>query len=210
MKKALCGFFMGVLFMSIILATVVSVFAKTGKENISVAYSNIKIFIDGIEKVTENEPFTYNDRTYVPLRFIAESIGKDVNWVESTNSVYIGNIPDISTSPTQTALLIDFSSYEGEYYYLLDSDYSLDIEINNREVNGEFLYVNPSSLKMAGFVFSGEIDDKGMLKAYFIDYWDNPGQVTLTFIDDKIIASITYDEPGSYDYRAGQQEYYKR
>ena len=209
MKKTLIGFVIGVLFTTIILATVAVAFAKTGRDNISVEFNNIKIFVDGVEKITDNEPFTYNDRTYVPLRFIAESLDKDVNWVESTNSVYIGVMPSISAPTAEAAQPVDFSSYEGEYYYSTYPDNTLDIEINNREASGEFLYVNPSSQKMAGFEFYGVIDDDGILKANFIDYWDNPGQVTLTFKDNKIIALITYYESGSYDYRDGQQEYYK-
>jgi len=42
-----------------------------------------------------------NDRTYVPLRFIAESLGKDVKWNGAENRVDISDKPVI-TNPTDT------------------------------------------------------------------------------------------------------------
>lgn len=63
-------------------------------------YMGIKIVIDGIEVTPKDatghevEPFTSNGTTYLPVRAVAEALGKDVEWDGATNTVYIGdNIP---------------------------------------------------------------------------------------------------------------------
>lgn len=58
-------------------------------EMVSAIVSGIKIIIDGNELETENEPVIINDRTYLPLRAIAEGIGADVDYNEEENSVAI-------------------------------------------------------------------------------------------------------------------------
>ncbi|NMA03209.1 MAG: copper amine oxidase N-terminal domain-containing protein, partial [Clostridiales bacterium] len=74
--------------------------AKSIQESISVTYSDIKIVIDGIKIDPKDadgrtvEPFIYNGTTYLPVRAISESLGKQVGWDQDTKTVYIGLVPE--------------------------------------------------------------------------------------------------------------------
>ena len=47
------------------------------------------MYVDGAEMVLDVEPILYNNRTYIPVRFVAESMGKNVGWDEETKTVII-------------------------------------------------------------------------------------------------------------------------
>jgi len=47
-------------------------------------------YVDGVAKQMDTEPFLQADRTFVPLRFVAEGLGYVVDWVKTHNFVYIG------------------------------------------------------------------------------------------------------------------------
>lgn len=75
----------------------VAVIGEDVLQEITVNYGMInKIFVDKQEKVPDDDmkPFVYNGRTYVPLRFVGEALGKPVDWDENTGTVYIGDKPD--------------------------------------------------------------------------------------------------------------------
>ncbi|WP_338835903.1 copper amine oxidase N-terminal domain-containing protein [Neomoorella thermoacetica] len=46
--------------------------------------------VDGVTKYMDTEPFLQADRTFVPLRFVAEGLGYIVTWHRTHNFVYIG------------------------------------------------------------------------------------------------------------------------
>lgn len=72
-------------------------YAVSLKKTIDVYYDNIKIFVndsyvnpkDGTGKTVE--PFIYDGTTYLPVRAVAEALGKDVSWDGTTKSVYISD-----------------------------------------------------------------------------------------------------------------------
>lgn len=64
--------------------------AKTGAANIPVKYSNIKVVVDGKELSTSKEPFIYDGTTYLPLRAVAEAVGKEVSWDNAAKVAYLG------------------------------------------------------------------------------------------------------------------------
>ena len=86
MKKFLKGLILGVA-----LTSSVSVIASSGR--------SIQVF-DIVKRIVVNkevkpfekgkEPFVYNGTTYVPLRFIAESLGEEVDWDREMGTVYVG------------------------------------------------------------------------------------------------------------------------
>ena len=98
MKKLVLGFIMGMITTVILATSITGVsgagISGAGLENIEVAFNNIKIYINGDEKNSSDKPFVYNDRTYVPLRFISEALGQNVRWDADTNSVHIESTPD--------------------------------------------------------------------------------------------------------------------
>ena len=48
-----------------------------------------KFYVDGVEKTFDCSPYLKNNRTYVPIRFITESLGASVEWNDATQEVTI-------------------------------------------------------------------------------------------------------------------------
>ncbi|SCX80983.1 Copper amine oxidase N-terminal domain-containing protein [Paenibacillus polysaccharolyticus] len=73
-----------------VLFTGVSYAATTA--NIGVNFLPLKFFVDGVEKrMPEGQQgFVYKGTTYVPLRFVSESLGKSVGYDAPSYSVYVG------------------------------------------------------------------------------------------------------------------------
>lgn len=89
------------------------------QRDIRVSYLPLRYFFDGVERVppADQQGFTYNGRTYVPLRFMAESVGKQVAYDAGTFGIYVGRRPELTIPPiwngfTQTG----DASLKHEYY----------------------------------------------------------------------------------------------
>lgn len=67
--------------------------AATIAKNITVYYRDIKIVVDGIKENPDAEPFIYNGTTYLPVRAVSEALGENVEWDDTTSTVYIGEKP---------------------------------------------------------------------------------------------------------------------
>lgn len=82
---------------TLIIMMSVPALAEVAQKNITVAYSNIKLYVDGKQITAKDsagnivEPFTYNGTTYLPVRAVGEALGKNVSWDETTQTVYIGD-----------------------------------------------------------------------------------------------------------------------
>ena len=85
----LLGLFMGTLFFSS------TVLAAEQPVTVKPLPLPLKFFINGSEKTpSQDQPsFIFQGTTYVPLRFVAESLGQPVKWDENTLSVWIGDAP---------------------------------------------------------------------------------------------------------------------
>lgn len=82
------GFLSGAVVCTILLSG--TVYADGGKL-IEVFFCEIKIMIDGQEKrLSDGKSFVYEGLTYVPLRFVSESLGNKVSWNEETQTIWIG------------------------------------------------------------------------------------------------------------------------
>ncbi|MGB9666303.1 MAG: stalk domain-containing protein [Candidatus Cryosericum sp.] len=78
----------------LVLALASVAYASSGSKNILVTFRNIKIIINGETKSSAQEPFIVGGSTYVPLRFISESVGMSVNWDGPTNTIDIEPLPN--------------------------------------------------------------------------------------------------------------------
>lgn len=69
--------------------------AASDMKKISVFQDPINYYVDKVEKVPSEgqSGFNYQGTIYVPMRFIAESLGEKVTWDGKTKSVYIGDVP---------------------------------------------------------------------------------------------------------------------
>ncbi len=102
-------FFVGFLFSSFIFIGV-TVFADSGQwQKWNVFIPNIRVFMD--EKVVilkdakgnRVEPVQYNGTTYLPLRALAETIGKEVYWDKDTGDIYLGKNQFTASTVTSTS-----------------------------------------------------------------------------------------------------------
>lgn len=82
-KIFISGVLAGALFMA------APAIASGVKQLIEAELNTVNITVDGVK--VEGENILYNDRTYVPLRQIAEMLGKDVAWDEATNTADIAD-----------------------------------------------------------------------------------------------------------------------
>jgi hypothetical protein len=111
MKKFLVGLIIGMMLMG-------AVFADT--QTIEAFYNNIKISIDGniveLKDAAGNpvEPFIHEGTTYLPVRAIAETLGMQVKFNETTNTVELIKAKEVQElenlrelSPEATASILE-------------------------------------------------------------------------------------------------------
>ncbi|NHN30878.1 peptidylprolyl isomerase [Paenibacillus agricola] len=73
--------------------------AYASGSQIEVYFKNIKYMFDGYEKnptLEQGEGFIYNGTTYVPLRYISETLGKEVQWDGDTETIWVGKKADLN------------------------------------------------------------------------------------------------------------------
>lgn len=86
--------------LALVLLCGVAVAAGTVKtQQIEANYMDIKLVVDGIEVTPrdaagkEVEPFASEGTTYLPVRAVANALGKDVEWDGANKTIYIGPRP---------------------------------------------------------------------------------------------------------------------
>lgn len=87
MKKELKGFVVGVIITVMLMSTVV--FAGGVKQKIEVMLNSVNLAVNG--KPVKADNILYKGTTYVPLRAVAEMLGKDVGWDQKTNTASIND-----------------------------------------------------------------------------------------------------------------------
>lgn len=113
-REKLKGFIAGVC-VTAVLAGAATVFAQM----IDATVGNMHFFWDGVEQTLRDangdvvEPLIYNGTTYVPLRPMANLLGKEVGWDAQTTTVYIGTRDVAATTPIDKFPkdLIDYGGY---------------------------------------------------------------------------------------------------
>lgn len=86
MKKSVC------LSLVVVLLMLGVTFSASYEKAINVVMLPLTYYVDGVEKAPAEgeEGFVYNGTTYVPLRFISESLGEDIKWDGKNYAVHIG------------------------------------------------------------------------------------------------------------------------
>lgn len=87
MKKELKGFIIGVTLTLMLIST--AVFADSTMKTIQVLFNEVNITVNG--KKIEADNIAYQGTTYVPLRAVAESLGKEVGWDQKTKTASIND-----------------------------------------------------------------------------------------------------------------------
>ena len=107
MKKFISGLIIGSMLMT------GAAYAAGAK--IEVTFKPLKYYVDGVEKVppADQAGFIYKGRTYVPLAFVSESLGKEIKWDGTTSSIYIGTQP--AKTESKTSQSYENGTYRGAY-----------------------------------------------------------------------------------------------
>lgn len=133
--------------------------AWTGQ--LQVDFIPLNYFFNGVQKYppSDQQGFIYNERTYVPLRFIAEASGLSVDWDGNTNSIYVSGSSNNN------------SSYNNQNYNNQSSSYMCDIL--------EPFYNTPiNELKTNHMVTLG---GKTYYKSYYMRTWNFMDSATVSF-----------------------------
>jgi len=91
-------FLAGMLAMAIIVTMAAPAGAALVSKTIQV-FTGLEIYVDGVKMNPTDangkpvETFAYNGTTYVPLRAVSQSLGKNVKYDSATKRVYIGEVP---------------------------------------------------------------------------------------------------------------------
>ncbi len=169
MKKTIKGYIAGFVTAAILL-TSVNVFAAGVEETLNVVLNKINIAINGNivgnagENYTldngQNVPYSilYNGTTYLPMRKVAELVGKDVSWNNETNTAGINN-KDLKLDNYANALYIKGeirTLYTGvEYATIVDNKV---VSYDKKFDDAYFLKMNGKYSNMGNnFIYSGVI-----------------------------------------------------
>ncbi|MEI4920361.1 copper amine oxidase N-terminal domain-containing protein, partial [Klebsiella pneumoniae] len=68
-----------------------SITAKKGSSSIHLTIGNKSANKDGHTFLLNEAPLIIDDSTYVPLRFVSESLGTDVGWIKNPGTVTINS-----------------------------------------------------------------------------------------------------------------------
>lgn len=79
------------------------------------ADNSVKLFVNGQEIKTDVPPQIINGRTMVPVRWIAEALGADIQWDGKNNAVKINKPYFVSSLPEAEARLYPFQEIDGMY-----------------------------------------------------------------------------------------------
>lgn len=134
------------------------------KTNIRLILGEKRFVLNGKSKLMDTAAFMKDGRTFVPLRFISESLGIDTAWDQKTYTVSLKDeksgkeftIQGISLGTTGDEVVatlgepsrIDASEY-GFDWYIYNSDYSKYIQIGVKDNQVVGLYTNADNWKSA-------------------------------------------------------------
>lgn len=160
MKKSIISFICGALSMAVFGGGAVA-FASGAWKTINVLENDISVVVDGI-RVNESN-FLYNDTTYLPLRAVAEAVGKEVTYDERTNTAYIGKIPSaLKKSHYYTGFDVNIPDYSAITGVPLKERY--DPEKGNSLLFYEYtnesdIFVYIQALEYEGFKYLGDYEE---------------------------------------------------
>lgn len=94
--------------------------------------------VNGEKAVIDVPAQIVNDRTYIPLRFVGQSLGDDVSWDEETRSIYItlgDGKPKFDPAPTK---VLPYKKFDLE----IESDYrELEVEFEQKRYGAYYAEV---------------------------------------------------------------------
>lgn len=95
-----------------------TVFAIKDNTMVTTSIGSTKIYINNTEREMDIAPILMGDRTLVPIRFIAESFGYNVEWDENTSTVLISAYGSFNSNNISSVIRDDGKRY---YYFKFES-----------------------------------------------------------------------------------------
>lgn len=136
------------------------VYGAFGNKTIKVTYRNISIYVNGQKKTPEEEPFIYNGRVYVPLRFISEALNKNVTWNGTNNRIDINDKGvGITTGGLEEATII--KDFDGDKVIIERTNGEKWILEAKTWCSWSWRYEGKKVLLKFGYVTSMLINDEG-------------------------------------------------
>ena len=78
------------------------VYITKDKSNVLIRIGQERILVNGVTKTMDTKAIIRYDRTYVPIRYVAEGLGATVGWDAGTRTVIITTIKDVEPTPIPT------------------------------------------------------------------------------------------------------------
>ncbi len=183
-----------IIIFSIILVLMLSITCSvSASETIVVDSNTMNIVVDGDRVFADN--FVYENTTYVPLRRVAEMLGKKVDWDASSNAALITDTDtaEVTTEETKNYLM------EKEKNISVDRN-TINIFVNAEKVDADnFVYKNTTyvPLRKISEMFKKDVTWEKLSNTATI------GTAGIGFFDGKVLGTINGIEYTDYMY-----EYY--
>ena len=213
MKKQFEGLLAGLMVMFILMGAL-PVTAQSIMKTIQVAINEVNVSVNGITAGVTGENYIldngtqvpnsilYNGTTYLPIRKVAEMLGKEVTWNGITRTVGIANSSSIeSTESAETKdTNIKSSVISIEDRWTAECNL-LELPITINAYNGISLIINSVSAKTTGILMNitmknnSTVSDKGDPMVSTWEFFD--GTRTLEYISaDRIFYDVDYLRSG--------------
>lgn len=166
MKKTIKGIVLGSLITTILMSTAIG---ATIKKTIEVTYNSVNLTVNGKKIVADN--ILYNGTTYVPLRAVADALGKEVGWVQETKTASINDKIDIKElkpepKPNDNYTFgssFIYDAYCGKFKVSIGENYSFDTIKNQYSDNyGDTVVRIPVTVENigneTGYFYNGHIE----------------------------------------------------
>ncbi len=144
-------------------ATSITAMAKVMEQEITVSYNDIKVTVNGEKITTNSEPFIYKGTTYLPVRDVAEAVGKDVKWDNNTKTVALTDkeIPYVAPTITEKPFVESAVTLYDNYPYHQDSYFMVDESriVGNQGFPEDTYAINISNITSSSFDFEIVIND---------------------------------------------------
>lgn len=165
---------------------------------LQVDFAPLKYFFNDVQKYPPDgqQGFIYNGSTYVPLRFMAEGAGLDVEWDGNTNSIYItGGI--VSDSVIRTTSGVTLTPYPAEYTTGIQGGF--EITIDPTQFSSDDL---KSKAKYWKFKVGRErrITSTEVLNDLFIECMNQPNQPLNWKVGQLLSGAGPFDAHGTFPY----------
>lgn len=204
-KYVMSGFVLGTMFFGGI------GFAASSSQAIQVSLQKILFKVDGVEKTTANgnynnngvevpASFMYKGTNYLPMRMVAEMLGKEVAWDGKNSTVLIGSklgygkyLSDIAPSKFTGSVRVNTNAYmmnKGQYY---DKGLSLHYAYEGTTI---FYDLNAQYSELSAMVGIDDDDRPYNISGNLKIYGDDKEIYSSSFLRDAALQDLKLDLKG--------------